>query len=309
MPRTSRTGALRAVSAACAATPPVIGLPLLFGAFLAALWVFLAAPAQAETHTDGDGLAVTETLSQDEAPSRDGELDLGEARTLERVVPEEVTDPVTGTLDTVHRGLEDTADTADTAAAATGLPEPTCLAEVGDDVRGEVRDVVQEIDRTREEAVGEGLAPALPVTEPGQPGPSTTEEAESGPEESAADTEDAQSTQEPEAETGPTGPEHASAPIQHHRPVSAAAIAAPVESADPADRADRADRAPDHYHAPSTAGSAAPTANGPAPAPAVAGYLNSALLPAPVTDAAPVTAHGPHPVPADPADDPTVSPD
>ncbi|GAB3713367.1 hypothetical protein [Nocardiopsis oceani] len=297
MPRTSRTGALRAVSAARAVTPAVIGLPLLVGAFLAVLWLFLAAPAQAETDADGDGTAVTGALSQN--GEQDREPGLGEAPALERIVPEEVTEPVTGTLATVHQGLE---DTADTAAAATSLPAPASLSEVGGEVRGEVRDVVQEIDRTREEAAEGGLVPALPVTGSSQPGSSPTEETATEQEEPAADTEDAQGTKAPEADTVPTSSEHASALTQHQRSAPAA-TAAPVESADPADRA------PEHHHTLSASGTAAPTANGPAPAPALAGYLSSALLPVPVSDAVPLAAHRLHPVPADPADDPTVSPD
>ena len=301
MPRTSRTGALRAVSVARAVTPAVIGLPLLVGAFLAVLWLFLAAPAQAETDADGDGTAVTGGLSQN--GERDGEPDrepgLGEAPALERIVPEEVTEPVTDTLGTVHQGLE---DTADSAAAATSLPEPASLSEVGGEVRGEVRDVVQEIDRTREDAAEGGLVPALPVTGSSQPAPSSVEEAEPEQEESAEDTEDAQGTEAPEADTGPASSEHASALTQHQRSAPAA-TAAPVESVNPADRAS------EHHHTLSASGTAAPTANGPAPAPAVAGYLSSALLPAPVSDAVPLAAHRLHPVPADPADDPTVSPD
>ncbi|GAB3737395.1 hypothetical protein [Nocardiopsis nanhaiensis] len=298
MPRTSRTGALRAVSVARAVTPAFIGLPLLVGAFLAVLWLFLAAPAQAETDAGGDGTAVTGILPQngERDAEQDRETGLGEAPDLERIVPEEVTEPVTDTLGTVHQGLEDT------AAAATSRPAPASLSEVGGEVRGEVRDVVQEIDRTREDAAEGGLVPALPVTGSSQPAPSSVEEAEPEQEESAEDTEDAQGTEAPEADTGPTGSEHASALTQHHRSMPAA-TAAPVESVNPADRAS------EHHHTLSASGTAAPTANGPAPAPAVAGYLSSALLPAPVSDAVPLAAHRLHPVPADAADDPTVSPD
>lgn len=304
IPRTSRTGTLRAASAACAVTPSLIGLPLLVSAFLAVLWLFCAAPAQADTSSS---TALGAPLS--EASAATGEaLRLGETQTLrkqplEKVVPEEVTEPVTATLGTVHQSLEQghqrlEKSTAETAAAAAALPEPA-VAEV----RGEVRGFVAEIDRTREEAVERGLVRTLPVTGPRAPRSQDTESTEATETDRRSEEDERSSAPEPLTAQG-TPARHAVSAQHHHHPAPAVQAAEAAASEE-----DGGDHTPEHRRAQPTTGSPAPTANGPAPAPSVAGYLTVAPLPAPATDAVRLAAHRLHTVPADPADDLTVSPD
>jgi hypothetical protein len=301
MPRTSRTGALRAASAACAAAPSPLALLLLVGAFLAALWL-LAAPAQADTAAGSGtlGAPVAETAS-----AAGGALGLGETRalekqTLERVVPEQVTEPVTATLGTVHQHLEK--GSADTAAVAAALHEPA--AEVRDEVRG----VVTEIDRTRGETVERGLVHALPVTEPRTArttGPSEGEDTpESGDAERDSSSESPDGSAEATSPTAPGAPAGQVASAQHHHTASAAQATRASTTGTGA-----AERTSEHQHLQAATSSAAPAVGAPAPAGGVAGYLTAAPLPAPAADTVRLAAYRLHTVPADPADDPTVSPD
>ncbi|WP_026119468.1 hypothetical protein [Nocardiopsis ganjiahuensis] len=303
IPRTSRTGTLRAASAVCAAAPSLLGLPLLIGAFLAVLWLLCAAPAQADTTaSEASGPATALGAPVSEAAAGAGEaLGLGESRTLDGVVPEEVAEPVASTLGTVHQGLEQghqrlEKGAADTAAVAAALPEPAVT-----EVRGEVRGFVADLDRAREEAVERGPAHTLPGAEPGTP--------RSPAAEAAADTgADRRSERDREADASEPAPDRG-APARHavtgqHHP-------APSLQAAATDAAERgtADHAPEQQRVQPTTGSHAPTSNGPASAPSVAGYLTAAPLPAPATDAVRLAAHRLRAVPVGPAADPTVSPD
>ncbi len=284
----------------------MLGLPLLVGAFLAVLWLVCAAPAQADTAgapgTTANESAPTAALGGpiSEAATTAGDaLGLGEPRTLNAVVPEEVTEPVTSTLGTVQQGLEQGQQrlekgTAETVAVAASLPEPAVAG-----VRGEVRGFVAELDRTREEAVERGLGHTLPTTStPRNPAV-----------EADGDTDADQSSErdgEPAAtaETGRGAADHQAVIGRHHHPAQAGQAAATVVSERGA-----ADRAPEQQRVQPTTGSPAPSANGPASAPSVAGYLTVAPLPAPAADAVRLAAHRLRTVPADPATDPTVSPD
>lgn len=282
IPRTSRTGTLRAASAACAVVPSAIVLPLVLGALLAVLWLFGAAPAQADTAALGSGALGTPVS---ETASATGEaLGLSEAPRL-GLVPEEVTEPVATTLGTVHQRLEK--GTADTAEAAVSLPEPAVA---------EVRGFVAEIDR-RGDTAEHGLVQGLPLSEPGAP----------------RETDAPEETGEDRVSEEDADPERAERPEGHGVPVPPAttshqAAATPSSGTDDSERED-ADGAPDHQRVQPATGSPAPTANGPAPVPSVAGYLSAAPLPAPTADAVRLAAHRLHTVPADPADDLTVSPD
>ncbi|MGW5876347.1 hypothetical protein ACWFMI_07310 [Nocardiopsis terrae] len=302
IPRTSRTGTLRAVSAACAAAPSLLCLPLLIGAFLTVLWLLCsAAPAQADTspaHPDAPAAENTPAprgALPAEALTSGRSLGLGEEKSLEQVVPERVAVPVNTTLGTVHESLGK--HTADTAAAAASLPEPAVT-----EVRSEVREVVTEIGRTGETAVERGPTHTLPATE--------ARAARSTPAEPAGDGAEPRADEEadrPEAETDRNPAVLDSAAAPHHIPAPVGDPAGAAGTAEPDHGA--ADRAPDHQRVQQTTGSPAPTANGPAGAPSVAGYLTSAPLPAPAADTMRLAAHRLHAVPVDPADDPTVSPD
>ncbi|GAA1462231.1 hypothetical protein NE857_04795 [Nocardiopsis exhalans] len=304
IPRTSRTGALRAASAACAAAPSLLALPLLVGAFLAVSWL-LAAPAQADAGSGTLGGPVAETASAAGGALGLGETPTLEKQTLERVVPEEITEPVTATLGTVHQRLEK--GTADTAAVAATLHEPA--AEVRDEVRG----VVTEIDRARGETVERGLAHTLPTTDPRTTEPRTSRTtgpqedegtAGSGDEERDSSSESTDGSTEATSPTTPGAPVRQPATAQQHRSESAAETTRAATAGTGA-----ADRAPEPQRFQAATGSAAPAAGAPAPAGGVAGYLTAAPLPAPAADTVRLAAHRLHTVPADPADDPTVSPD
>ncbi|MEU3018396.1 MULTISPECIES: hypothetical protein [unclassified Nocardiopsis] len=288
IPRTSRTGTLRAAPAACAAVPSAIGLPLLLCAFLAVLWLLCAAPAQADTSAPGSGPLGTPVS---EAASATGEaLGLDRAPSLDTVVPGEVTEPVTATLGTVHQRLE--RRTTEAAEAAVALPEPAVA---------EVRGFVAEIDRTREETVDGGLVRALPVSEDRAPRTAVTDA--DAPEETGEDrgSEEDRAAADPERPAQPDALLFAPAAVQQATPGAGEGHG----GAEP----DDADRFPEHQRVQPATGSPAPTSNGPAPVPSVAGYLSAAPLPAPAADAVLLAAHRLHTVPADPADDPTVSPD
>lgn len=286
IPRTSRTGTLRAASAACAAVPSAIGLPLLLGAFLAVLWLLCAAPAQADSASLGSG-ALGAPVS--ETATATGEaLGLGEAPALDSVVPEKVTEPVTTTLGTVHQRLEKR--TVETAEAAVSLPEPAVA---------EVRGFVAEIDRTREETVERGLGQSLPITESRASRASDSDEDEETGADRAAEEDEGS---EPAERSEGHGVHVLPSVTAHH------ASTAP-STATPDSEQEDDDRATEHQRVQPATGSPAPTANGPAPAPSVAGYLTAAPLPAPAADAVRLAAHRLHTVPADPADDLTVSPD
>ncbi|GAA1094752.1 hypothetical protein [Nocardiopsis metallicus] len=299
IPRTSRTGALRAASAACAAAPSLLALPLMVGAFLAVLWL-LAAPAQADAGSGTLGGPVAETASAAGGALGLGEPPTLEKQTLERVVPEEITEPVTATLGTVHQRLEK--GTADTAAVAATLHEPAT------GVRDEVRGVVTEIDRARGETVERGLAHTLPTTEPrtsrttGPPEDEGT--AGSGEEEREPSSESTDGSAEATSPTTPDAPVRPAVTAQQHRSESAAETTRATTAG-----TGTADRAPEPQRLQAATGSAAPAASAPAPAGGVAGYLTAAPLPAPAADTAHLAAYRLHSVPADPADDPTVSPD
>ncbi|MFE1167739.1 hypothetical protein [Nocardiopsis sp. NPDC058789] len=282
IPRTSRTGTLRAASAVCAVVPSAISLPLLLGALLAVLWLFGAAPAQADTSALGAGALGTPVS---ETASATGEaLGLGGAPRL-GIVPEEVTEPVATTLGTVHQRLEK--GTADTAEAAVSLPEPAVA---------EVRGFVAEIDR-REETVERTLVQGPPLSESRASREADAPEETKG-DRAAEDDADSERAERSEGRDVPVPPTTAS-----HQ-----ATTAPGSDPTGSERED-ADGVSEHQRVQPATGSPAPTANGPAPVPSVAGYLTAAPLPAPTADAVRLAAHRLHTVPADPADDLTVSPD
>ena len=263
-PRISSIGTLRAASGLRAAAPALL---FMLGVLFAALWL-LSAPAQAETRSEPLG-------------------ELG----LERV--DEVTAPVTDALGTVHQRVEQGAGEA--AASAVALPEPAVA---------EVRGVVTEIDRTREEAADQGLVPTLvepvassrpdvePVTDESTASPESQSQAPAKP--SADETTE---TAEDRAVPDPFRPAvegHPTAEAEHDPEPAEAFTGGPVD--------------PPEVQA--TTGSAVSSAGAPTSAPAaVAGYLAAATLPGPDAATALVHARSPHATPADPADDPTVSPD
>ncbi|MGW8437007.1 hypothetical protein ACWGKS_17795 [Nocardiopsis sp. NPDC055879] len=274
-PRLSSIGTLRAASGLRAAA---LALLFLLGVLFAALWL-LSAPAQAETRSEPLGGLGLERVDEVTGP---------------------VTAPVTDTLGTVHQRVE--RGTGEAAASAVALPEPA-VAEV----RGEVRGVVTGIDRTREEAADQGLVPALiePVVSSYPDDESATDDSITAPETDSSD--QAKPSAEETTEAGedraipapfrPTVEEHRAADPEHD-PESAGAL-----TGDPVDP-------PEVQTSAGSVVSAVSSANAPTSAPAaVAGYLATAALPGPDAAIALVHARSPHATPADPADDPTVSPD
>ncbi|WP_067597580.1 hypothetical protein [Nocardiopsis listeri] len=274
-PRLSSIGTLRAASGLRAAAPSLL---LLLGVLFAALWLF-SAPAQAETRSDPLGGLGLERVDEVTGP---------------------VTAPVTDTLGTVHQRVERGAGEA--AASAVALPEPAVT-----EVRGEVREVVAGIDRTREEAADQGLVPSLvePVApsrsdlEPTPDDPTTSPEPDS-PAPARPSAEETTEAGEDQAVPDPFRlivEDHRAAEPAHDHESAEALIGGPIDP-------------PEVQAGTGSAVSAVSSANAPTSAPAaVAGYLAAAALPGP--DAATVLVHArsPHATPADPADDPTVSPD
>ncbi|WP_160049925.1 MULTISPECIES: flagellar associated protein [unclassified Nocardiopsis] len=291
MPRTSRTArASRAAAAVCPLAPSLLLLPLVVGAFLAGLWLLGAAPASAQDGSPFGGRLGTGALaggSLGEGPLTHAvlgggldtsSLDLRDPGSLEEVVPGEVAEPVSSTLDGVQHRLEQGAERT-AAGTATVLPEaPWPVDGVGEGARR----VVRELDRDRTEDV---LAPVSPPK--AEPDPATAPEERSG--------------QEPPASGAPRRP----APVRTSHTVLTAlpATETSVETAEP----EAAPAVPASSTVQLTPGSAAP--GGGAPAPGIAGYLTTVPVAAPAADAVLLAAHALHPVPGGPSDDPTVSPD
>lgn len=307
MPRTSRTArATRVASAACSSVPSLLRLPLMVGAFLAALWLFGAAPAHAGgpegTGTPGsspsgssaseNGSLVSEVLGA-EPPGSRGSVPLGVA------VPGEAPEPIAATLGTVRQGIERSADRA-TAAATAVLPQQDWLVGEADDG---ARSVVRGLNQTRQATAENILAPVATVVAKSVLAPVD----DSG----GAGTEPRSGLRERSEDEAPahhairgTGPRvvaetvgvytvGASAPgdgTAHHgpHPRSPASPSAPLGQLSP--------------------GAAAPSA-GSAPVPAIAGYLTAMPVTTPSADAVLFTPHSLRPVPSGPSDDPTASPD
>lgn len=271
-PRISSIGTLRAASGLRAAAPALL---FMLGVLFAALWL-LSAPAQAETRSEPLG-------------------ELGLERVDEVTAP--ITAPVTDTLGTVHQRVERGAGEA--AASAVALPEPA-VAEV----RGEVRGVVTEIDRTREEAADQGLVPTLvePVTSSRPDVEPVTDESTTSPES------ESQAPAKPSADETTETAEDRAVPDPFRPAVEGHPTAEAEHDPEPAEAFTGGPVDPPEVQA--TTGSAVSSAGAPTSAPAaVAGYLAAATLPGPDPATALVHARSSHATPSDPADDPTVSPD
>ncbi|CAL9458805.1 hypothetical protein SUDANB121_02611 [Nocardiopsis dassonvillei] len=292
MSRTSRT-ARAPRAAAVVRTPSLLLLPLLVGAALAALWLVGAPSAHADTAgplgLDRSGASLDTGLARGLEPSLEGGV-------------AEVAAPVTETLGTVHRRLEERTG----PDSATVLSDPS-VTEVGEGVHEGARRVVRElaaVDRDQAENLVAHVAstrvlPAEPEeTEPAPAGGTGTPRPASDRGERDGDGAGAR-----EARGGGVRAAEPGFLPQHH-PAGAVAEAAPVDEHRTAASADRDASAPG---APKlSTGSTAPSGAG---APAVAGYLTVVPLTAPAADALSTAVDAVHPVPAGPADDPTVSPD
>lgn len=202
---------------------------------------------------------------------------------LERV--EEITAPVTGALGIIHQRVERGA--AEVAATAVALPEPA-ITEVHDEVRG----VVTELDEVREDVTAHEPAP----TSLASPVPSTGPTAEPVASDERSTPDGARPKEVDDSAPLPA------VPLPRPQRVARTDVVEPVENVatEPATESPRIQ---------ATTSSATPTTSVPATAVAVAGYLSSAVLPGPDATATLVRARHPHATPADPADDPTVSPD
>ncbi|MFL1427895.1 MULTISPECIES: flagellar associated protein [unclassified Nocardiopsis] len=314
MSRTSRTA--RAPRAAAVVRPPSLLLvPLFVGAALAALWLIGTPSAQADT-AGPLGLDRAASLDTGPAPglnSLDPALDPLDPA-LEAGVTE-VAAPVTGTLGTVHRRLEERTGSAPAAV----LADPA-VGEVGGGVQEGARRVVRElaaVDQDQAEnlvahVASTRLAPApAPAEAVAALVSAAADPAGTGLPDARAHAEDEKAgrsgeADEDTAEAGPDGlrdtvPGLFPAP----RAAGAAADTAAADEHRPAAPADRGVSAAPQTSQLST-GSAAPTGAG---APAVAGFLTVVPLTAPAADALSNAVDAVHPVPAGAADDPTVSPD
>ncbi|KOX16476.1 hypothetical protein [Nocardiopsis sp. NRRL B-16309] len=299
MQRTSRTPrATRVASAPCSGTPSplpsLLWLGLLVGAALAALWLLGGAPAHADS-----GRGAAGALS---ASGPDGAAPLG------GVVPGEVAEPVSSTLGTVHQRLQSDPDRRpEPGGALTGAARP--VADVGAEVIGAVGEADEALPGTDDLAA----VPVLPLDEPHRPGGNagTTGSGDAG---RGADPADSPSAPD---DGGSDRAEAADAPAE--RPAAPAdsivLSAAPADHAPAAGTGDGrqdADPAPLPQEPPvgqSAAASAATTGSSPAPTPGIAGYLSSAPLTAPGSDALRPAPRHHRVAPAAGTDDPTVSPD
>ena len=293
MQRTSRTPrATRVASAPCpqppSALPSLLCLGLLVGAALAALWLLGGAPAHAES---GPGAA--DTLA---SASRDGSAPLG------GVVPGEVAEPVTTTLDTVHQRLQaDPEERVEPGRALNGATRP--VADVGAEVIG----AVGEADQALPDTTDLGTVPALPLDE--SHGPAGTAAGEPGT--GAAGTASEAEADGQDRSDAPDDPERGhGAPVGFTAPAGTPSDSAPAAGSGngPGD-AGPTPHSPEPPTGQPAAGSAATTGASPAPAPGIAGYLTSAPLTAPGHDALRPAPRHHRVAPTAGTDDPTVSPD
>jgi hypothetical protein len=301
MQRTSRTPrATRVASALCSEVPSspaptaLLCLGLLFGAALAALWLLGGAPAHADTGRDAAHPLGSAALDGSAAPEGSAPLD--------DVVPGEVAEPVRTTLGTVHQRLRTGAD-RDTGSGAALAEAARPVADVGTGVLG----AVGETEHALPDAPNLGSVPALPLDEPprsddapGVPAAGKTGDGAAGHEPAAGDRERPERADAPKPR-GPVGPAAPGRTPSGH--ASAADPGGDHHDADPAPRP------PEPPVAQPAAGSAATAGSSPAAAPGIAGYLTSAHVPPPASDAVGRAPRHHRAVPAAGADDPTVSPD
>lgn len=292
MSRTSRT-ARAPRAAAVVRAPSLVLLPLLLGAALAALW--LAGTPSAHADTAGP-------LGLDRgAASLGAGLTGGLEPSLESGVAE-VTKPVTSTLGTVHRSLEER-----TSSAPSVLSEPA-VAEVGEGVREGARRVVRELEAADQDRA-ENLVAHIASTHVAPAEPEAAAADGGGTARPAADRAGRGERGERRGDrtgagaAGDTAAGTVPAFGAPYRPAGAVADAAAVDEHRPAAPAEREVPAAPKL----STGSAAPS--GAAGAPAVAGYLTVVPVTAPAADALSTAVDAVHPVPAGAADDPTVSPD
>ncbi|MDT0331333.1 hypothetical protein [Nocardiopsis lambiniae] len=292
MSRTNRTARAPRAATVVRAPFPLL-LPLFVGATLAALWLMGAAPAQAETAPGPLGLTQGTVLDTDLPDGLDG------PPSLEGVA--EVTAPVTDTLGTVQRRLEQRAE-----SAPTGVLSDPSVTEVGVSVRDGARRVVGElevVDRDRAENLVAHVASTKPLTAP-TAAPAAAERSatvETAPVVERDERPDEGSARETDAVDVPGSVFAVHLPSHTGHPVGAVAGAGTVDTERPAP----AD--PDHPTAPKpTTGSSAPSG---AAAPGVAGYLTGSHIAAPPADVPLSAVDAVHPVPAGATDDLTVSPD
>lgn len=288
MSRTSRT-ARAPRAAAVVRTPSLLLLPLLVGAALAALWLAGAPSAHADTAGPLDLERNTASLDTGLTGNLEPSLETGVA---------EVAAPVTGTLGTVRRSLEERTG----AAPATVLSDPA-VTEVGEGVHEGARRVVRElaaVDRDHAENLVAHVASTRVVpAAPEETAPADPQDASAAP-----GTDREERGEDAAGPAGDTAPGTAHALLQRPRPAGAVAEAAPVDGHRAADSTDRGVSVPG---APKlSTGSSAPVGAG---TPAVAGYLSVVPVTAPAADALSTAVDAVHPVPAGAADDPTVSPD
>ncbi|WP_304453282.1 hypothetical protein [Nocardiopsis sp. YSL2] len=287
-PRATRVASVPCSEASSALPSPssLLCLGLLVGAALAALWLLGGAPAHADSGRDAADALVSA------APDGSAPLD--------GVVPAEVAEPVTTTLGTVHQRLQaDPGGRTEPGGALNGATRP--VADVG----AEVIEAVGDADRALPETSDLGTVPALPLDEPRRSAATTAEEAGAAgtATEPATDAQDRSGAAD-DPERGHSAPPAFAAPAgTPSDPAHAAVGGGDREDAGPEPRS------PEPPVGQPAAGSPATTGSSPAPAPGIAGYLTSAPMTAPDSDALRPAPRHHRAAPAVGADDPTVSPD
>lgn len=317
MPDAGRTAHAPRVATAVRPAAAALLLPLLAAAFLAALWLLGGSPAHALDLNGGVDGSEAPSLTPDTDdgtsgpdpagdtdPATDPADDSAEDRTtrtsLDTLAPGEVTAPVTDTLGSVHPRAEDPASEPDGGGLSeAGLP----LAEVGEGAHR----VVEGLGREDGTGPGSGLTSVLTGDESRAPDATSEEPAETAAhDQDTRDDRDTERDRRTSEDTAPDGPATVPWATVDTTPVWDDTTDRSTDAAsETGTGSDAGEPRPSHLaSAPTTSAQTA----GPA-APAVAGFLPSFFVTGPASTTVRPWPTAPHGVPADPADDPTVSPD
>lgn len=311
MPDDGRAAHAPRVATAVRPAVAALLLPLLAAAFLAALWFLGGSSAHALALDGGvDGSGGLAPATDDNAgdtgsaedtdaipdPADDTTEDGSTGTSLDTLIPNEVTGevtaPVTDTLGSVHQRIEGSAS----GPGDGGLP----VAEVGEGARS----VVEGLGREAGTGPDTGLTPVINGEEPSASDAPSEDHAETAARDhDAGDTERDRRASE---RTTPDGPGTVLRATDDTTPALEDTAGTGADAA-PETGAGSETGEPRRSH-PASAPTASAQTAGPV-APAVAGFLPSAPVTGPASTAVRPWSAAPHGVPADPADDPTVSPD
>lgn len=320
MPDAGRAAHAPRVATAVRPAVAALLLPLLTAAFLTALWLLggnsahalaldgdvdgseTGGPAPA-TDDAGDTGAAEDTDANPD-PAEDTIESGGTRTSLDTLVPNEVTGevtaPVTDTLGSVHQRVEGSASgPGDGGLPETGLP----VAEVGEGARR----VAEGLGREDDTGSGSGLTSV--ITGEGAPTSDATSEDHAETADRGHDAEDAHDTGRDRPASGHTALDGPGTTLRTTADPTPALEDTAGTGADAASEAgagsETGEPSPSH---PASAPTTSAQTGGPA-APAVAGFLPSTPIAGPASTTVRPWSAAPHGVPADPADDPTLSPD